>query len=161
MSIRVPNINEIRVAGRVTRDPELRYTPNGKAVCNFGIANNRVWYDSTNQKKEEVTFFDVQAWEKGAENACRNLKKGSPVLLEGRMESREYVDKAGQKKRSWEIVANMIYPLEWIDDAPQTGQTNRPAQSARDMEAPLPSQAAPAAPVATEQYEFPDDDIPF
>jgi len=76
------NLNKVQIAGRLTRDPELRYLPNGTAICQIGVAVNRSW-------KEEVTFVDVTLWGKTGENVSQYLKKGNPIYVEGRPEAIE------------------------------------------------------------------------
>jgi single-strand DNA-binding protein len=79
------NLNKVMLIGNLTRDPELRYTPKGSAVAEFGLAINRVWYNEQKQKQEETTFVDITLWARQAEIAQQYLTKGSPVYIEGRL----------------------------------------------------------------------------
>jgi single-strand DNA-binding protein len=96
-------MNHIVLIGRLTRDPELRYTPNGVAVANFDLAVNR-----PGSKEKEVDFIRIIVWQKTAENCANYLKKGRQVAIEGRLQIRSYDDKDGQKKRITEVVANHV-----------------------------------------------------
>jgi len=100
------NLNKVILVGRLTKDPEARTTPSGQTVCNFGLATNRVWTDrETNQKQEKTEFHNIVLWRKLAEIASQYLKKGSLVLIEGRMETRSWQDANGNKKYKTEVVA--------------------------------------------------------
>ncbi|HSA02373.1 MAG TPA: single-stranded DNA-binding protein, partial [Candidatus Paceibacterota bacterium] len=87
------NFNKVILAGNLTRDPELRYTPKGTAVVKLGLAINRRWRDEAGQQKEEAVFVDVEAFGKTAETIGQYLKKGSPVLVEGRLRLDTWDDK--------------------------------------------------------------------
>lgn len=95
--------NRVELIGNLTRDPELRYTPNGAAVASFGIATNRT-YVTDEGKREEVDFHKVVAWNKLAELCSQLLKKGSKVFISGRLQYREWETQEGQKRRDAEIV---------------------------------------------------------
>ena len=92
-------VNKVFLIGNLTRDPELRYTPNGSAVCEFGIAINRV-FTSNNERKEETCFVDVNAWGRQAETCAKYLKKGAPVCIEGRLHLDRWEDKETGRPRS-------------------------------------------------------------
>src|SRR4026207_344275 len=94
------NFNKVILAGNLTRDPELRYTPNGKAIAKFGLAINRNWTTDTGEKKEEVTFVDIDSFGRQAEVISQYLKKGRPVLVEGRLKLDQWDDKQSGQKRS-------------------------------------------------------------
>ena len=79
------NFNKVILAGNLTRDPELRYTPKGTAVVKLGMAINRTWKSETGENKEEVTFVDVEAWDRQAEVIAQYMRKGRPILVEGRL----------------------------------------------------------------------------
>jgi single-strand DNA-binding protein len=82
------NLNKVFLIGNLTRDPELRYTPGGTGVANLGVAVNRRYKDSSGELKEEVCFLTVTVWDKQAEACCQHLQKGSPVFVEGVLQSR-------------------------------------------------------------------------
>ncbi len=94
------NLNRVLLIGNVTRDPELRYTPKGTAVTEIGIAINRVYTTDDDQKREEVTFVEVELWSRLAEVAVRYLKKGRLVFVEGRLQLKSWDDKKNGQKRS-------------------------------------------------------------
>lgn len=104
----IMNLNKVIIAGNLTRDPELRYTPKGQAVGDFSIAIKRVWMVDGN-KQEETTFLDVTVWGRQAENAKQYLSKGRGVFVEGRIQIEQWEDKAsGQKRSKCKIVAENI-----------------------------------------------------
>jgi len=97
------NYNRVILAGNLTRDPQLRYTPNQVAVCDFGLAINRQWSGTDGQKKEEVCFVDCTAWTRSAETLAKYLKKGSPLLVEGRLTYRTWDGPDGKKRSKLEV----------------------------------------------------------
>lgn len=97
-------VNKVILIGNLTRDPELRYTPEGVAVCTFGVATNRSWLTSDGQKKEEVQYHRIVAWQKLAELCAKLLTKGKKVYLEGRITYRTYTGKDNQEKNITEII---------------------------------------------------------
>lgn len=94
------SINTVMIGGNLTRDPELKYLDGGLAVCNFNVAVNEKYTDKAGNKKENVCFVEVVAWKKTAELAAEYLKKGSPVVVEGKLSQDEWVDKESGKKRT-------------------------------------------------------------
>ncbi len=98
------SINKVTILGNLTRDPELKYTPNNTAVCTFGVATNRSWTTADGQVKEEAQYHRIVAWQKLAELCNQLLNKGRKVYLEGRITYREYLDKSGQQRNITEIV---------------------------------------------------------
>lgn len=98
------SINKVTLLGNLTRDPELKYTPNNTAVCTFGVATNRSWTTADGQVKEEAQYHRIVAWQKLAELCNQLLSKGRKVYLEGRITYREYLDKNGQQRNITEIV---------------------------------------------------------
>lgn len=100
-------LNKVFIAGNLTRDPELRALPSGAQVCSFSIATNRVWYDQNRQKQEATEYHNVVVFGRQAETSSQYLKKGSGVLVEGRLQTRSW-DKDGQKQYRTEIVAERV-----------------------------------------------------
>jgi single-strand DNA-binding protein len=94
------NLNRVMIAGHLTRDPEVRFTPKGTQVCELGLATNRSWSDQNGVKQEETTFVDVTLWGRTAEIAGQFLHKGSPVFIEGRLQLDTWEDRQTQQKRS-------------------------------------------------------------
>src|SRR3989338_6599034 len=130
------NLNKAFIAGNLTRDPELRQTPTGQAVCSFGVATNRFFTDSSGQKQKQAEFHNIVAWGRQAEVVNQYLKKGSPVLVEGRLQTRSWQDQQGAKHWKTEIVAERVQlgPRSWGGGAgSETGASNAgPSQSVED-----------------------------
>jgi single-strand DNA-binding protein len=110
------SVNKVILLGNLTRDPELRYTENKKAVCAFGLATNRNWTTDTGEKREETEFHRIVAWDKLAELCSKYLRKGRKVYVEGRLQSRSYTGQDGIEKFSTEIV---IDDMVMVDSMPQ------------------------------------------
>lgn len=102
------NFNKVFLIGNLTKDPELRYTPQGTAVVNLRMAVNRRFKDKNQELKDEVCFLTVVAWDKQAENCNQYLHKGSPLFVEGRLQSRSWEDNAGQKRNVLEVRSERV-----------------------------------------------------
>ena len=98
----------IVIMGRLGRDPEMRYTPQGRPVTTMSVATDRRWSNQEGEQQQETTWFRVTAWGKTAENCNQYLSKGRAVLVEGRMQNRQYEDQQGQKRWSWDLVADRV-----------------------------------------------------
>ena len=143
------NLNKVLLLGNVTRDPEVRYTPKGSAVCDLGIAVNRAYTTDSGEKREEVTFVDVTLWGRTAEVASEYLKKGRPVFIEGRLQMDTWDDKqTGQKRTRLRVVAEN---MQLLGGRPPGGG-GEPTSESRQTSAP------PKKPAASEPDE---DEIPF
>src|SRR2546422_1736559 len=124
------SFNKVILVGNLTRDPELRYTSNGKAIAKIGLAVNRVWTTETGEKKEEVTFVDVDVFGRTAENVGQYMRKGSPMLIEGRLRLDQWDDKqTGQKRSKLAVVGEVV---QFLSSGNRTGEaagggTGRPA----------------------------------
>ena len=107
--------NNVDLVGNVTRDPELRFTPNGQAVATFGLAVNRRWQNrQTNEWEEAVSFFDIVCWAQMAENVSESVTRGTRVMVTGRLEQRSWETQDGDKRSKVEVVADEIGPsLRW------------------------------------------------
>lgn len=106
------SLNKVQLIGNLTRDPELRYTPNGTAVCSFSIATNRNWTLESGEKKEEVEFHRIVAWNKLAEICSQFLTKGKKVYVEGRLTTRSWTAQDGTQKQSTEIIISDMILLD-------------------------------------------------
>lgn len=102
------SLNRCFLMGNLTRDPELRYTSGGQPLCNFRLAINRSWKGRDGQKNEDTTFLNVKVWGKQGENCAQYLKKGRPVFVEGRIESRSWETEDGQKRSAVDVVAERV-----------------------------------------------------
>lgn len=112
------SLNKVMLIGNLTKDPELRYTPSGIAVANIRIAVNRKYKDKSGENKEEVCYITVTTWDKQAEVCNQYLKKGRPIFVEGRLQSRSWETTDGQKKSTIEIRAERIQFLGGREGAP-------------------------------------------
>jgi single-strand DNA-binding protein len=106
------SLNKATLIGNLTRDPELRYTPSGTAVCTFGLATNRQWTTDSGEKKEDVEFHRIVAWAKLAELCAQLLTKGRKVFVEGRLQTRKWVGQDGNERSTTEIVINDMIILD-------------------------------------------------
>ncbi len=106
------SLNKVMLIGNLTRDPELRYTPSGAAVCTFGIATNRYYVASDGQKKEETEFIKIVSWNKLAELCSQLLVKGRKVYVEGRLQSRSWETPDGQNRQTTEVVIDDMRILD-------------------------------------------------
>ena len=109
MELRMPEINSVMIAGRLTRDPEVRYTQSQMAVASLGLAVNRRMQDkSSGEWKDDTIFVNVTVWGQAAERCKDKMRKGTPVLVEGRLTASEYTDKSGQKRKDMKVTANRV-----------------------------------------------------
>jgi len=149
--------NTVTVVGNLTREPELRYTPSGQAVCRLGIAVNRRWQNrQTNEWEEQVSFFNVTAWGQLGENVGECLGKGTRVIVTGRLEQRSWESPDGEKKSSVDIIADEIAPsLRWA-----TAKIERNERKGGDFgDGGGGGGAAPTRPVANQDSGY--DEEPF
>lgn len=106
------SLNKVQLIGNLTRDPELKYTPQGTAVCTFGIATNRQWTTESGEKKDEADFHRIVSWSKLAEICAQLLKKGRKVYLEGRLQTRNWEGQDGEKRSTTEVVISDMILLD-------------------------------------------------
>lgn len=133
------DFNRVILIGRLTRDPELRYTPGGQAVCNIGLAIGREWKNKDGEKQKETTFLRIVVWGKTGESCGSYLKKGREVLIEGRLQSRSWEGADGKKNSAVEVVADSVQFLGGRDRAGGGADGERESKGSTG----------------------PDDDIPF
>ncbi len=115
--LRVPDLNNVFIAGRLTRDPDLKYTASGKAYCRLGLANTRYFKGQDGERREDTTFIDIVVWGAQAEFVGERLRKGRPVLVEGSLKTSEWEDReTGQKRSKVEINGRRVTPLDWDND---------------------------------------------
>ena len=151
--LRLLQLNDVRLVGRLTRDPEVRYTPKGQAVARLDLAVNRRYKDSAGEWREEATFVPVTVWREAAERAKERLKKGSPLYVEGRLRSTSWETKDGQKRSGLEVEA---YRLQFLA---KTGTEDGPEPSG-ETEAAAPQPVASVAEVGAGSQGG-EEDIPF
>jgi single-strand DNA-binding protein len=106
------SLNKVQLIGNLTKDPELRYTPNGTAVVSFSIATNRSWKTDTGEAKEDTEFHRIVAWNKLAEICSQFLSKGRKCYVEGRLSTRDWTGKDGTKKQTTEVIIDDMILLD-------------------------------------------------
>lgn len=171
------SLNRVILIGNLTRDPELKYTPAGTAVCTFGVATNRNWTTSDGQTKEEVQYHRIVAWQKLAELCGKILTKGKKVYLEGRITYRNYTTKDGQQRSVAEIVLDDFIVFnngarKPIENNTEEAKTNQPE---KNVEEEIPAEEESIEEPKVEEVDQPTettnnenaeekinpDDIPF
>jgi single-strand DNA-binding protein len=178
------SINKVIIIGNLGRDPEVRYTPSGAAVCNLRVATTRNWKNrDSGERQEETEWHSVVLYDRQAEVAGEYLKKGRPVYIEGRLKTRKWQDKEGQDRYTTEIVADTMQLLGGREDGAGGGGGrsygeddgggagggggggsgySRPPAAARPAAAPrAPAPAPRPAPKSSTGFDDMDDDIPF
>jgi single-strand DNA-binding protein len=153
------NFNRVFLIGNLTRDPELRYIPSGQAVTSFTVATNRTYTTPSGEKKEEASFIRVVTWGRSAEVCNEYLKKGSPVFVEGRLQSRSWQAQDGSKRSSIEVIAMRVQFL----GSGKSGGKDAAAAPFEGDEAIVEDAGAPkGGPVKVSEEELsPDDEVPF
>lgn len=122
------SLNKVILIGNLTRDPELRYTPQGTAVCTFGLATNRQWVTESGEKKEDAEFHRLVAWNKLAEICSQLLAKGRKVYVEGRLQTRSWTGQDGAQRTSTEIVVSDMIILDSRREAGEGGEFEVPEE---------------------------------
>jgi single-strand DNA-binding protein len=160
-------INKVILIGNLGKDPEVRYTPNGNAICNVSVATTRTWKDKTSgDKQEETEWHRVVFYDRLAEIAGEYLKKGRPIYVEGRLKTRKWQNKEGQDVYTTEIIANEMQMLggrEGMGGADEGGGGGG-AYNSRPASAPAPASRPAASKPASKPstgFDDMDDDIPF
>jgi single-strand DNA-binding protein len=147
------NLNKVMLIGNLTRDPELRVTPKGTAICQFSLAVNRKFRDESGADREEVTYVDIEAWGKSGENIAKYCTKGRPLFVEGRLRLDQWEDKTTKEKRSrMKVVCDNFQFLG-------SGRSDGGAAAGGGEGGAAPRSAPkPAAPAVQENL---DEDVPF
>ena len=151
--LRLHQLNDVKLVGRLTRDPELRFTNKGQAVCRFDLAVNRRYKDATGEWKDDTSFVPIVVWRESAQRASERLKKGSPVYVEGRLKSRSWESKDGQKRTALEVQAQRIQFLAKVEGVQD------PEEGMADSAVPVGASVQEVPPSDTN--EVVEDDIPF
>ncbi|MBI2064918.1 MAG: single-stranded DNA-binding protein [Candidatus Yanofskybacteria bacterium] len=167
------NLNKIFLIGRLTQDPETRSTQTGQNVTTLRMATNRVWNDKSGQKQEAVEYHTVVAWARLGDIAAQYLKKGGLVLIEGRVQTRSWLDKENNKRYTTEIVAESLQlgprsagtsyeSREPMAPRSSMNDVRRPASVVRDAEIPIIGEDEPlSAGVEESEMKIDKDDLPF
>ncbi|PYT99288.1 MAG: single-stranded DNA-binding protein [Acidobacteria bacterium] len=160
------SVNKVILVGRLGRDPETRYTGSGQAVANFSVATDETYKDRNGERQKRTEWHRITAWGKLAEICQQYLKKGTMVYIEGRIQSREWQDKEGQKRTSFDIVANTMKMLSSRGDAAAAAAAGAGAMGGAS---PRSGDDFDQSPPSEESYgggpaggpEISDEDIPF
>ncbi|MFI5241343.1 MAG: single-stranded DNA-binding protein [Microgenomates group bacterium] len=158
------SLNKVQLIGNLTRDPELKYTPQGTAVCNFGIATNRQWTTDTGEKKDEADFHRLVAWNKLAEICAQLLKKGRKVYVEGRLSTRSWQAQDGTQRSVTEVVVSDMIILDRKTD--DVNAMDVPAEPGMESQIGPSDESQDEAPKKKstkkdEVVEVNEEDIPF
>lgn len=148
------SLNKVMLIGNLTRDPELKYTPSGVAVCTFGVATNRNWTNDAGEKKDDVDFHNIVVWNKLAEICAQFLKKGRKVYVEGRLSTSTWQAPDGATRNKTEIVINDMIILD------KKGEETGSQEIVVPEEKPEKNQAKKEEP-KVEAEEPKEEDIPF
>jgi single-strand DNA-binding protein len=159
------SVNRVILVGRLGRDPETRYTGSGQAVANFSVATDESYKDRNGERQKRTEWHKIVVWGKQAEIAQQYLKKGSLIFIEGRIQSREWQDKEGQKRTSFEIVANNFRMLggraEGAAAAAGGGEMGGGTSRGGDLEQAAPAEESYGGGGQAGGPEISDEDIPF
>lgn len=165
------SLNRAQIIGNVTRDPEMRYTPNGQAVCSLGVATNRRWRDKDGNNQEQTEFHNVVAWGKLAEIINQYVKKGNKIYVEGRLQTRQWEAQDGSKRSRTEIVMENFVFLTPKGAITEVGPTEteieefpEPEEEKTEKETPKTKKIAEKEEKNAEENEEEEinlDDIPF
>lgn len=170
------SLNRVQLIGNLTRDPELRYTPNGTAVCSFSIATNRTWKTEAGEKREETEFHRIVAWNKLAELCSQFLTKGRKVYVEGRLTTRSWTGQDGNQRTTTEIVIQDMILLDRRPEGvglsengsePAAGEEEKKPKISKESDKKEKPSSAKASegkeeePKAEASEEVAPDDIPF
>lgn len=147
------SVNKVILVGRLGRDPETRYTGGGQAVANFTLATDSSYKDRSGERQKRTEWHRIVVWSRLAEICQQYLKKGSLVYIEGRLQTREWEDKSGQKRTTTEVVATDMRMLGSRGDSPAAG--------GRAGATEAPEQEFPAEEGASQETTITDEDIPF
>ena len=147
--IRLPEQNLFIMTGRLTQDPDLRYTAKNQAVCRFSIAVNRSYKDANDTWQKDASFIPIVSWRDIALLCSQKLKKGDPVFINGRLKSREWEDKSGQKHRTLEVE---LARIQFLNIQESTEKNNTVPEA-------VPEKSS--QPVALEETEIPVEEEPF
>lgn len=152
------SFNKIIIVGNLGRDPELRYTPQGNAVCNFSMATNEKRKDKTGELQDITTWFRITLWGRQAENASKYLQKGSSVYIEGRLKLDEWTDRDGNTRQTLDVTAT---DMQFLSGGVRSDEMSAAAGTGSANEFSNPSTDDTSPSKEASENETPDDDIPF
>jgi single-strand DNA-binding protein len=158
-------LNQAEVVGNITRDPELRQTPNGNSVVSFGVATNFAWKDRAGESQEKTEFHNVVAWDELAKALNENVKKGRKVYIRGRLQTRSWETPDGNKRYTTEIIAESALALGVPNAEIGTAAVSTDVQvsqpQAKEEGAAVPENPAGAVPAVNYESEVKPEDLPF
>ncbi len=154
-------INKVTLVGNLGRDPEVRHLENGSAVAKFSVATNENYKDKSGEWKQITEWHEVVTWRALAERAERDLKKGSLVYIEGKLTHRKWQDKDGNDRKTTEVVAGLLRPLDRRDNNNDNSGFGNNFPSAKDELPGTTSAVAPPTSNSAKIVEAEDDDLPF
>lgn len=158
----MPNLNKVMLMGNLTRDPEIKYTPKGTAIANFGIAVNRTYTTEGGEKREEVTFIDLESFGRTAEIIGEYFKKGRPIYVEGRLKLDQWDDKTtGKKMSKLRVVVDSFEFLGSREGGGSGGGEHSEGGPQQRQRPPSRPAQPPQRPPADPDLDAPEDDIPF
>jgi len=157
----MPSVNKVILMGNLGRDPEVRFMPNGDAVCNFSIATTDSWKDKAGERQEKTEWHNIVMYRRLAEIAGEYLKKGRPVYLEGRLQTRKWQTKEGQDRYTTEIIADSMQMLGGRDGAPTQDSQPSSQPEAKDEFDQTPSRNNQSESTGSSSFDEFEDDIPF
>jgi single-strand DNA-binding protein len=160
------SVNKVILMGNLGKDPEVRFMPNGDAVCNFSIATTDNWKDKNGEKHERTEWHNIVMYRKLAEIAGEYLKKGRPVFIEGRLQTRKWQTKEGQDRYTTEIIAESMQMLGGRDNGGGSSGSTSNAQNQSQLQGhdefnQAPQRTSGAQQAATTNFDDIEDDIPF
>lgn len=154
------SLNKVQLIGNLTRDPELKYTPQGTAVCTFGLATNRNWTTEAGEKRDEADFHKLVAWNKLAEICANLLKKGRKIYVEGRLQTRSWQGQDGTQRSTTEIVVADMIILDKKGEGESTGEIDIPETFEEPAEE-TKTEGKKKAKKSEKTDEINEEDIPF
>ncbi|PXY98402.1 single-stranded DNA-binding protein [Snodgrassella alvi] len=154
------SVNKVILIGRLGRDPETRYMPNGDAITNFSLATDEQWRDRNGERQTRTEWHNVSLYGKLGEIANQYLRKGSQVFVEGKIQSRKYTDKDGIERMAYNIIGNEMKMLGNRNDGSDSGNNNA-APLTSSNPPPAPHRQPPQHEFTTAPIDDIDDDIPF
>ena len=153
------SVNKVILVGRLGRDPETRYMPNGDAITNFSLATDEQWRDRNGERQTRTEWHNVSLYGKLGEIANQYLRKGSQVFIEGKIQSRKYTGKDGIERMAYDIIGNEMKMLGNRNDGSDSGNNNAAPPTSNPP--PAPRRQPPQHESTTAPIDDIDDDIPF
>ena len=155
------SVNKVILVGRLGRDPETRYMPNGDAITNFSLATDEQWRDRNGERQTRTEWHNITLFGKLGEIASQYLRKGSQVFIEGKIQSRKYTDKDGIERMAYNIIGNEMKMLGNRNDGSDSGNNNAAPPTSSNPPPAAPRRQPPQQTPTTPPIDDIEDDIPF